>query len=36
VILLVAGVVLFVIDGTGSVAVQRWIASQIGAVSGAE
>ena len=34
VILLVVGVVLFVIYGTGSVAVQRWIAGQLGAVAG--
>jgi len=34
VILLVAGVVLFVIYGTGSAAVQRWIAGQLGAVAG--
>ena len=34
VILLVAGVVLFVIYGTGSVAVQRWIAGQLSAVAG--
>jgi len=33
-ILLVAGVVLFVIYGTGSVAVQRWIASQLSVVAG--
>jgi hypothetical protein len=34
VILLVAGVVLFLIYGTGSAAVQRWIAGQLGAVAG--
>jgi len=33
VILLVAGVVLFVIYGTGSVAVQKWIAGQLAAVA---
>ncbi len=34
VILLVAGVVLFLVYGTGSAAVQRWIAGQLGAVAG--
>jgi len=34
VILLVAGVVLFLIYGTGSAAVQRWITGQLGAVAG--
>jgi hypothetical protein len=34
VILLVAGVVLFLIYGTGSASVQRWIAGQLGAVAG--
>lgn len=34
VILLIAGVVLFLIYGTGSTAVQRWIADQLGAVAG--
>ena len=34
VILLIAGVVLFLIYGTGSAAVQRWIAGQLGAVAG--
>ena len=33
-ILLVAGVVLFVLYGTGPVAVQRWIAGQLGSVAG--
>jgi hypothetical protein len=33
-ILLVAGVVLFVLYGTGSTAVQRWIAGQLGSVAG--
>jgi hypothetical protein len=32
-ILLAAGVVLFLVYGTGSVAVQRWIAGQLGAVA---
>ena len=34
VILLVAGVVLFLVYGTGAASVQRWIASQLGAVAG--
>jgi hypothetical protein len=34
VVLLVAGIVLFIIYGTGSVAVQRWIAGQLGEVAG--
>jgi hypothetical protein len=34
VVLLIAGVVLFLVYGTGSAAVQRWIAGQLGAVAG--
>jgi len=34
VIIVIAGVVLFLIYGTGSASVQRWIAGQLGAVAG--